>query len=149
MYRFGVHADDVLADGQAGAGQGRADGEPFPVVLGDIGRADAGNDPRAAELDAFVVAEVHFEVHGGEDGLVAVGLDAVRADAGAHDVEVGVVNRINLFGRGRDDAERLRIDDFVAAVRGLADFAHADAAVNASDAHAGVGSNRTFGPVLG
>ena len=39
--RLGVHADDVLADGQAGAGEGRADGQPFPVVLGDVGGADA------------------------------------------------------------------------------------------------------------
>ena len=99
MTGLGVHADDVLADGQAGAGEGRADGQAFPVVLGDVGRADAGDDPGVAELDALVVAEADLEVHGGEDRLVAVGLDAVGADARAHDVEVRVVDRVASFRR--------------------------------------------------
>ena len=91
----------------------------------------------------------HFQVDRREDGLVAVGFDAVRADRGAHDVEMRVVHRVVLLRGGGDDAERLRIDHLVAAVGGLADLAHADAAVHAGHAHAGCGTDRTFGPVLG
>jgi len=86
--RLHIHSDNVLTDGETGAGKRGADGEAFPVVFGDIGGTDARNDPRIAELEPVVVADADLEINGGEDRLVAVGLDALSADRGAHDVEV-------------------------------------------------------------
>jgi hypothetical protein len=42
MTALRVHARHVLADRQAGPGQGRADRQALPVVLGDVGGADPG-----------------------------------------------------------------------------------------------------------
>ncbi len=56
-HRIRVHTDHVFADGQSGARQRGADGQPFPVVLGDIGGADTGDDPGKAEFDLLIVAE--------------------------------------------------------------------------------------------
>jgi len=131
------------------SGKRRADRQPLPVVLGDIRRADPGDDPGVAELDAPIVPEDDLQIHRREDGLVAVGFDAVGPDGGAHDVEVRVIDRVGLFGGGGDHAEGLRVDDLVAAIGGLADLAHADAAVDTGDAHPGTGGDGTLGAVLG
>ena len=131
-----IHADHVLADRQPGAGQRGADGEAFPVVLGHVGGADTGDDPRIAKPDAVIVTETHLEVHLGEDGLVAVSLDAVRADHGAHDVEVGIVDGVSLLRCRGYHAKRLRVDDLVAAIRRLAYLAHADTPIDAGHTHA-------------
>ena len=145
---LGIHAHDVFADGQAGSGKRGSDGQPFPVVLGDVGRADSGDDPGITEFDAFVVADGHFKIDGREDRLVAVGLDAVRADSGPHDVEMRIIDGVDFLRGGRDDAKGLRIDHLMAAVGGLADFAHADAAIHAGDAHAGGRNHGALGSVL-
>jgi hypothetical protein len=95
------------------------------------------------------VADLHGEIDGREDGDVAVRLDPVRADHRPHDVQVRVVDGVHfLAGRG-DGAERLRVDDLVAAEGGLADLAHADAAIDTRDTHTGGGHDRGRRPVLG
>jgi hypothetical protein len=144
----GVHAGHVLTDRQARPRQGAPDRETFPVVLRDIGGADARDDPRVLELQAAIVTEGDLQVHVREDRQVAVRFDANRADRGPHDVEVGVVDGISLLGRGRDHAERLGVDHLVTPVGGLSDFAHADAAVHARDAHPRLGRHRVLRPVL-
>jgi hypothetical protein len=147
--RLHVHADHVLTNGQAGAGEGGADCETLPVVLCDVGGTDARDDPWVAKLQPAVMAETHFQIDGREDRLVAVGLDAVGADSGPHDVEVRVVDRVGLLAGGSDDAERLWVDHLVTAVRRLADLAHADASVDAGDTHSRSGDDRILGAVLG
>lgn len=51
---------------------------------------------------------------------------------------MGVIKKggTHLWGRGSNHAEGLQVDDLVGPIGGLADLAHADAAVRAGDAHA-------------
>jgi len=147
-YGLRIHADNVLTDRQARSRQGGANGEPFPVVLCDIGGPDAGNQPGEAKFDTLIVTDLHFEVDGRKDRLVAVGFDAVCADDRSHDVEMRIIDGIPLLGRRGDHAEGLGIDDLVAAVSGFSDFTHADATVDAGDAHARRRRDGLFRPVL-
>jgi hypothetical protein len=144
-----VHGADVLAHGQDAAADGRADGQALPVVLGHVGRAHAGDDERELQLDVLVAADGRLGGDLLEGRLVRVGLAAVGPGRRAHDREVGQVVGVVLLRPGRDDAEGLGIEDLGAAVGGLADLAHPDAAVHTSDAHAAEGGNRPFGAVLG
>jgi len=148
-YGLGIHADHVFPDGQPCSRQGGADGQAFPVVLGDIGGADAGDQPGQPEFNALVMTDGHLQINGGENRFVAVGLDAVRPGGRSHDIEMGVIDGIAFFCRRGDHAKRLGIDNLMAAVCGFSYFTHADATVDAGDAHARRRRDGLFRPVLG
>ena len=138
-----VHAADVLADGQDGPGDGRPVRRARPVLLGDVGRAHAGDDEGHLELDVLVAADLGLDGDLLEGGLVAVGRHAPGALGRAHDAEVGQVDGIVLLAARGDDAEGLGIEDLGPAVGGFPDLAHPDAAVDAGHAHAAEGADRT------
>ena len=77
--RFAVHADDVFADDDREAGQGRADRDGLPIASGhERGAQGAGHDGQAA-FDRFLAAEPGAEVHLGEDAFIGIALAAVPA----------------------------------------------------------------------
>ncbi|OQB99909.1 MAG: hypothetical protein BWX80_03531 [Candidatus Hydrogenedentes bacterium ADurb.Bin101] len=80
------------------------------------------------------MTKADFEINGGKYRFITVGFDAMCAYGRAHDVKMGIIHGICLFGRSGDHAEGLRIEHLMAAVGRFADLAHADAPVHTGNA---------------
>ena len=144
-----VHAADVLTDGEGNAGEGTADGQAVPVVLGDIGGAQARDDEGEAALDAIAAAHRGRDVNAGEQGHVGVCVYAVGTDGAAHHVEVRQVNGVPLLRGGGDLTERLGIDHLGGPHGRATDLAGPRTAVDARPAHPADGYERLRGAELG
>jgi hypothetical protein len=95
------------------------------------------------------MSEMYFKINRGKDSFVAIGLYTVRAYGCAHDVEMGIIDRIDfLRGRGYD-TEGLRIYHLVTPVSRFPDFAHSDTAVDAGNTHSRAGRYGTLGSIFG
>ena len=82
------------------------------------------------------MANDHFKIDGWKDSFITIRLDSVSSGSRPHDVEVGIIDRVDLFSSGGDDSKGLWINHLMASVGGLTDLAHADAAIHTGDAHA-------------
>ena len=60
---FGIHAYNIFADSKAGSSQGRTDSQAFPVVLGNIGRTYAGDNPWITKFYPIVFPEFSFNLY--------------------------------------------------------------------------------------
>ncbi|OPY65281.1 MAG: hypothetical protein A4E63_03037 [Syntrophorhabdus sp. PtaU1.Bin050] len=78
---------------------------------------------------------MYLKINCGENSLIAVGFNPVCAHRCAHNVEMGIVNRVFFLGCSSDDTEGLRVYHFMTAVCGFAYLTHTDASVNARYAH--------------
>src|SRR5665648_952021 len=134
-----VHAQHVLTDGQHDAGDGAADGQAFPVAPSNVRRTQTGHHDGEVQADPVVVPQSGGDIGVGEDGLVGIGGDSVSPDRGAHDVHVGVVDRVFLLRGRRHVPVRLGIEKLGYPHRGLRHLAIAGAILLTDDTKAALG----------
>jgi hypothetical protein len=81
------------------------------------------------------MANAHFKMDGWKDSLITIRLDSVSSNSRPHDVEMGIINGVDLFGSSGDDSKGLWVEDFMTPVSRFTDLTHADATVHARHAH--------------
>jgi len=116
-----VNPGYVFPGGEHDARDGRTSGKVLPVGPCDLGGSQRPTDDRHAQLFLVLVANRGFCVDHGKERIVRDRLYTLRQPFGsqsiAHDVKVGIVDRIVLVASCRDGAKGTGIQDFTATKR--------------------------------
>ena len=120
----------------------------FPIFTGDIRAAQCSGEYRHFHFYFIFSSKLGFGIDTGKGSFIRIGVDALCPQGIAHDIQMGVVNRVILIGPGRHFAEGLGVEQFTPPEGCLEHIAVAFATIQTPAANTGLGRHVT-GTIFG